>query len=58
MSVLLLLEMGTSVMTKFFDGHNNAHDHLEVTIQLFAQNLGEQINIEVFLYFWSLIVIS
>jgi hypothetical protein len=51
MSVLLLLEMGTSVMTKFFDGHNNAHDHLEVTIQLFAQNLGEQINIEVFLYF-------
>jgi hypothetical protein len=51
MSVLLLLEMGTSVMTNFFDGRNNAHDHLEVTIQLFAQNLGKQINIEVFLYF-------
>jgi hypothetical protein len=35
----------------FFDGRGNEHDHLEVTIQLFAQNLGEQINIEVILYF-------
>ncbi len=50
--------MGTSVMTMFFDGRDNEHDHLEVTIQLFAQNLGEQINIEIILYFWSLIVIS
>jgi hypothetical protein len=38
-------------MTKFFDGHNNGHDHLEIIIQLFAQNLGKQINIEVILYF-------
>lgn len=53
MFVLLLLEMGMSAMTKFFDGRDNEHDHLEVTIQLFAQNLGEQINIEIILYFWS-----
>lgn len=58
MFVLVLLEMGTSVMTKFFDGRNNEHDHLEITIQLFAQDLGKQINIEVILYFWSLILIS
>jgi hypothetical protein len=58
MFVLLLLEMGMSVMTKFFDGRDNEHDHLEVTIQLFAQNLGEQINIEIILCFRSLIVIS
>jgi hypothetical protein len=51
MFVLLLLEMGISVMTKFFDGRNNEHDYLEITIQLFAKNLGKQINIEVILYF-------
>ncbi len=48
MFVFLLLEMGTSVMIKFFDGHNNAHDNLEITIQLFAQSFASKVTLKFF----------